>query len=315
MKRIFLLVMLVFVAGLLPAQAITVSRIAAVVNDEIITTHQLDLAVQSQLTKLEKRPSPAQVGALRKQLLSRLIEETLVQQRIRELNLSVNEEEVETAILDVQKQNNLTREDLANAVLAQGLTMEQYEENLRKQILRYKLLGEEVRSKVDVSEREVREYYRAHLDEYRSAPKTVLSALVFPVPEKAGAVERDGIRQVARQAMSRLRQGEALDQVAESYMTDYGASASRLGSFSDGELDPQFVESIQGVEPGGLGTLIEKETSLLILQVDEQELGGLRQFEAVQFEIYQTIADQKTDAKIKQWTQGLKQKAFIDIRL
>lgn len=315
MKRIVLLLALFVLVGMTPARAVMISQIAAVVNDEIITTHQLDLAVKSQLTKLDRRPSPAQVGALRKEMLSRLVEEALVEQRIRALNLQVSPEEVELAALDVQRQNKLSAEELEQAVLTQGLTMEQYRENLRKQLLRYKLLGEEVRSKVDVSEREVREYYKAHIDEYRQPPKKTISALIFPVPERAGAMERDAIRQAARTAMARLRQGEVLAQVAEEFSTSNGASMSQLGSFAAGELDPDFEAAIQGVEPGNIGNLVETPEKLLILKVDEQLPGSLRQFEAVQVEIYQTIMDQKTDARIKEWTQSLKQKAFIDIRL
>jgi len=147
--------------GLNSASAQVVSRIAAVVNKDIITTNQLDQKLQEQLAKQEQQPSPAQLGALRQELLSRLIEETLIEQRIKALNLTASEEEVETAVLDVQKKNQLTREALEEAVTTQGLGFEAYRENLRKQILRYKLIGKEVRSQVDVSEGEVVEYYRS----------------------------------------------------------------------------------------------------------------------------------------------------------
>jgi peptidyl-prolyl cis-trans isomerase SurA len=298
-----------------PVAAETVSRIAAVVNGDIITTFELDQALNTQLAKSEKRPSPAQVGAMRKELLSRLIEEQLVQQRIRALHLKVSDEEVDNAILDVQKQNKLTREQLEQALQTQGLTFETYRENLRRQILRYKLVGQEVRSKVDVSEREVREYYRAHLDEYRLAPTVTLSAITFPVPEKAGSAERESIRNAARAALGRLRGGEDLEQVTLAYRDDLGATGGPLGVFAEGELTPEFAKAIAAVEKGGLGTLAESDRAIVILRVDDRSTGGLRQFEAVRPEITQTLTDQKTDGRIKEWTQSLKQKSFIDIRL
>jgi len=52
-----------------------------------------------------------------------------------------------------------------------------------------------------------------------------------------------------------------------------------------------------------------------VLKVDDRSSGGLRQFEAVRPEITQTLMDQKTDGRIREWTQTLKQKSFIDIRL
>ena len=314
-KRIVLVAGILCLAAVSPTLAETVSRIAAVVNGEIITTYELDQALSSQLAKTDKHPSPAQLGALRKELLSRLIEEELVQQRIQALHLQVSDEEVDNAILDVQKQNKLTREQLEQAVQAQGLTFAAYRDNLRKQILRYKLVGQEVRSKVDVSEREVTEYYRAHLDEYRMAPTVTLSAITFPVPERAGSAERESLRNAAREALGRLRQGEALEQVASRYSSTAGATAGPLGTFTEGELTPEFAKAVSGVEKGGLGALAETDKAMFLLKVDDRSPGGLRQFEAVRPEITQKLTDQKIDGRIKEWTQSLKQKSFIDIRL
>jgi peptidyl-prolyl cis-trans isomerase SurA len=313
--RIVLLAGMFCLAAMAPARAEMVSRIAAVVNGDIITTYELDQALNAQLAKSPKQPSPSQVGALRKDLLSRLIEEELIQQRIRSLRLQVSDEEVENAILDVQKQNQLTRAQLEQAIQSQGLTFADYRENLRKQILRYKLIGQEVRSKVDVSEREVLDYYRAHLEEYRLAPTVTLSAVTFPVPEKAGEAEREAIRNTAREAMARLRQGEALEQVAGSYRDSVGATGSSLGTLAEGELTPEFAKAVAGVEKGGLGTLTETDKTIIVLKVDDRSPAGLRQFETVRPEITQTLIDQKTDGRIKEWTQTLKQKSFIDIRL
>jgi peptidyl-prolyl cis-trans isomerase SurA len=314
-RQIALLIGLLSCVSLAPVRAETVSRIAAVVNDDIITTFELDQALKNQLAKSERQPSPAQIGALRKELLSRLIEEELVQQRIRALRLQVSDEEVENAILDVQKQNKLTREQLEQAVHSQGLTFDAYRDNLRKQILRYKLVGQEVRSKVDVSESEVRDYYRAHLDEYRLPPTVTLSAITFPLPEKAGAAEREAIRKEARAALDLLRKGEALDLVIGVYGGKTGATADKLGTFAEGELTQEFSKAVVGVDKGGFGSPAETDRAIVLLKVEERSPGGLRQFEAVRPEITQTLTDQKTDGRIKEWTQGLKQKSFIDIRL
>ena len=315
MKRLALLAGCLWMAALAPAQAEVVSRIAAVVNDEIITTYALEQALDSHLGKAERRPAPAQLGALRKELLSRLIEETLIQQRIRTLKLQVGDDEVESAIADVQAQNQLTREQLEQALQAQGLSFAEYRENLRKQILRYRLINQEVRSRVDVSEREVRDYFRAHLEEYRLPPSVALSTITFPVPEQAGAVEREAIRAAAREALGRLRQGEPLAQVALSYRDRFGGTGGSMGTFAEGELTPEFARAIAGVEKGGLGSLVETERTIIVLKVDDRTTAGLRQFEEMRPEITQTLLDQKTEGRIREWTQTLKQKAFIDVRL
>lgn len=301
--------------GLTSVSAQVVSRVAAVVNKEIISTHQLDQRLQEQLAKQQKQPSPVQMGALRQELLSRMIEESLVQQRISVLNLTVSEEEIETALLDVQKKNQLSRDDLEDAVQSQGLDFADYRDNLRQQILRYKLIGEEVRSQIDVPERELVEYYRAHLDDYRLPPEVELSALSFPVSEKASEQERTQIRKMANEARTRLQQGEALEEVADSYNQTYGATGGSMGKFVYEELTPEFVEAVNEVEDGTFTAPVEMGTAIHLLRVDDRLSEGLRQFDAVKFDIHQMILDQKTDARIKEWTKALKNKAFIDIRL
>jgi len=315
MRQIGIVLLLLCSIGLSPAVAEVVSRIAAVVNKDIITTNQLDQKLKMQLAKEGSQPSPAQLGSMRQELLSRLIEETLLQQRIKELNLKATDEEVEKALNDVQRNNQMTREELKEAVQLQGLDFETYRENLRSQILRYKLIGEEVRSKVDVPEREIVEYYRAHLDDYRLPAEVRLSAITFPISKKASDQERQKIRQVADEALTRLQGGESLEQVTKSYNQTYGATGGELGRFLYSELVPGFAEAIKGVEAGGFSKPVVGDESIHLLRVDELLPGRLRQFDTVKSDIYERIMDQKTDVRLKEWTKSLKAKAFIDIRL
>lgn len=315
MKRTLLVVLIWLLVGAASAQATVVSRIAAVVNDDIITTHQLDQALQKELNSMDGKPSPAQLGAMRKELISRLIEESLVQQRIKELNLTVTDEEIEMAIQDVQNQNQLTRQDLEEALLAQGMEFEVYRQNLRDQILRYKLMGVEVRRKIEVSDGEVRDYFRAHLDDYRKEAEVNLSALTFPVPERAGLAERDAIRQAALTARDLLLQGKSIEAVAARFSSDYGAAASSLGAIARQSLDPDFSDAIADVEAGGTGRLVEKPAAFILLRVDGQQDGGLYPYASVEQQIRQHLIEQKTDVRLREWTKALKQKAFIDIRL
>ena len=315
MKHAGIALLLLLGVSLAQAEAETISRIAAVVNSDIITTNQLDQKLQEHLAKQDRQPSPAQLGVLRQELLSRMIEESLVQQRIKALKLSVSEEEIETALIDVQRKNQLTREALEEAVMAQGLTFDAYRENLRQQIMRYKLVSAEVRSQVDVTEQEVVEYFRAHLDDYREPPEMMLSSLAFPVKKNATAEEKARVRAVAQEALERLRRNEPLETVAAAYKANHGATGGPLGRFADSELTPAFTAALEGVLVGAYSEPVEVGESISLLRVDARHSGGLRQFDSVKFDIRQMIMDQKTDARIKEWTKALRAKAFIDVRL
>lgn len=315
MKRILLIILTGLLVGTTGAQAAVVSRIAAVVNDEIITTHQLDLALKKELSRMPESPTPAQLGTLRQDLLSRLIEERLINQRIKALDLKVSKEELEVALQDVQTQNQLSRDDLKEAIKAKGLAFEEYQDNLRNQILRYKLLGMEVRRKIEVSQGEIRDYYRAHLEDYRLPAKVSLSALAFPVPARAGLAEKESIHKAAQTALDLMKNGTSMEEVADQFSTDFGVSFHSLGSVENTALEPAFAAAIENVAAGEFSALIEKETALLLLRVDDRQEAGLQQFPTVEEDIRQHLLEQKSEVRSKEWIKGLKQKAFIDIRI
>lgn len=317
MKRLLVLVAMLLLAPLTGVRAETVSRIAAVVNDELITTHQLDRKVAERLTAEAggQRLPAEKTDDLRRSVLSELVEEALVRQRIDELGLKVTDEEIEAAIQDVQKQNKLTREQLVQALQFEGMTFDAYRENLGKQILRFKLLGREVQSKVEVTNQEIRDYFRAHIDDFREPAYVRLARLTFPLPAKATAVQIEAVRTKAEAALARLRQGEDFYSVLLSSTADQSAEGGDLGSFKAGELTAAFERAVQGLKEGEVSAVIETPDGFHILRVEERSPGKIRQFDAVQDEIQKAIADQKTEARFKEWAQGLRKNAYIDIRL
>lgn len=312
MKRLFHIVAILL---LLPplAAAETVSRIAAVVNTEIITTRQLDREV-AERTGGGNLPA-AEMDSLRRKVLSELIEKTLAMQRVDELGIKVGEDEIESAIEDVQKQNHLTREQLIEALRFQGMDFEKYRENLRQQILRYKLLGREVQAKVEVTNNEIRDYFREHIDEYREEPFVRLSRITFPIPEKATTVQIDAIREKVREALGRLAQGEEFYTVLLSCTADKSAEGGDMGTFAEGELTPAFEKAVRGLKEGEVSGLVETPAGFHILQVTERSPGRVRQFDAVKEEIHRILRDLKTEERFKEWSEGLRKNAYIDIRL
>lgn len=317
MKRLLTIVAVLLLVQLVPARAETVSRIAAVVNDEIITTYQLELKVAERLDSQAAgtKFSAEEMGTLRQGVLSELIEEALVRQRIDELGLKVSDEEIEAAIQDVQRQNKLTREQLVQALQFEGMAFDDYRENLRKQILRFKLLGREVQSKVEVTNQEIRDYFREHIDDYREPPFVRLNSINFPVPEKATTVQAEAIRAKAEVALERLRQGEEFYAVLLSVSADQSANGGDLGSFQEGELTPAFERAIRGLKEGEVSGIVETPQGFHILQVATRSTGSIRQFDAVKGEIEKILAERKTEERYKEWAKGLRKNAYIDVRL
>jgi peptidyl-prolyl cis-trans isomerase SurA len=308
------LVLLVFFTLSVPAQAEVVSKIAAVVNNEIITTHQLDLKLTDYLaSKAQGKVIPQeQLKEMRRQFLDRLIEEELVQQKIKSLKLTASDIEIEDAIKDIQRQNQITREQLILALQAQGLSFDAYREKMRDQILRFKLVGREVQSKVDVTDQDIRDYFRAHIDDYREAPTVELDHLRLALPERASTSQVASARDKAGQALLKLRSGTTLAAViAETE----GAIGGKMGSLKEQELSPLIRDALVGTGVGDFSDVVDTPTGLMIFHVIGRSPGSIRNFDDVKIEIRQQLTDQDREDRFQTWTRDLRKNAYIDIRL
>ncbi|RME39379.1 MAG: hypothetical protein D6794_03955, partial [Deltaproteobacteria bacterium] len=287
-----------------PAAAEVINRIAAVVNDDIITTYQLEQEVAKRLAQRARgeKIDAGQMATLRRTLLEKMIEETLLQQQIKALGLKVSEAEIDEAIRDVQRQNKLTEERLQKALAAEGLTMKAYREKLRDQILRLKLVGRQVQSKVDVSDSDIREYFRAHIDEFREPPYVVLSNIVIPVPEGADSAQVEAARRLAGKVVERLRAGESYTAVLDELKTQGLGSGSDMGRFQEKELSRDIARRLEGLKPGDYSDPLEKPTGFFIFRVDERVPGSIRNFDLVKAEIRQKLIDEAREREFRKWS-------------
>jgi peptidyl-prolyl cis-trans isomerase SurA len=284
----------------------TINRIAAVVNDEVITTFQLEQA-------LKENPAAGAEG--KRQVLEKMIENTLLQQRIREIDLRVTDEELEAAIVDVQRQNNLTRGQLEDALRQQGMSLAEYRENLRGQILQFKLLAREVESQIEVSNQEIRDYFQEHVDDYRQPPSIRLSRISFPLPAQAGEEQVAAVRRQADAAREQLLQGEDFSSVLRSASAAVEADGGDMGLVKHKDLTGAFANAVRDLGPGQVSAIIETPQGLHLLLVTDRNTDQVRQLDEVKEEIANILREQKGDGGLQRWKRQLKEKARIEIRI
>jgi peptidyl-prolyl cis-trans isomerase SurA len=297
---------LVIACLLLPLNvaAEVVNRIAAVVNNEVITTNELEgeMAAQGRATD-------------RLEVLSRMIEEVLIRQRIVELQIRADDDEIEAAIRDIQRQNDLSREQLEEALQAEGISLTQYRQTLRDQILRYKLIGHEVQNKVEVSSQEIRDYFRENIDRFREMPNIHLSRMTFRISPRAGMTQVAEVRAMAEEALARLRQGEEFHAVLLSYTAGNKAEGGDMGSLPTRDLAPSFARAVGHLNAGEVSDLVETPDGFHLLRVEEKSDGRVRHFDSVKDDIRALLLEQKAEEGFRKWAQGLRANAYIEIRI
>ncbi|PLX84018.1 MAG: hypothetical protein C0617_09330 [Desulfuromonas sp.] len=317
MKRLLSTIAVLALLWAVPVGAEVVSRIAAVVNEEVITTRQLDLELAARMATEARGEtlSSAAVEARRQTVLSELIEQVLIRQRVAELGIEVSDGEVDEAVDDILKQNNLSGEQLEEALRLQGMSFAEYRKNLRKQIERYKLIGREVQAKVEVTNQEIRAYFREHIDEFREAPFLRLNRMTFALPPRASGEQVEALRAEAEKAAARLSAGEDLYTVLLGYASDPGVDGGDMGTFVEGELTAAFERAVEGLGEGDVSPVVEAAEGFHLLQVAERSPGSIRPYDSVEDEITAVLKERKTQERLQAWSEELKKGAYIDRRL
>ena len=172
-----------------------VTGIVAIVNDDIITSWEVSQAMQPVIKEAEKKEplTDAARNELRSNVIKGLIDKKLAEQKIKELNIKVSDEDLRQSIEDVKKQNNLTQEALVAALASQGLTYEQYKSQLRDQLERLRLVSQEVKSKIQVSEQEMMDYYWANKSLFTEDESFRARHIFIKIPKNATDKELDAI--------------------------------------------------------------------------------------------------------------------------
>ena len=298
-----------------PSTAKVVSGIAAIVNEEIITTVEVDKEYQQMQKEAEKLPSVDQAG-LRSAALNRLVDKKLIEQKIRDLAIKVTEEEVNLAIEDVKKQNSLSQEALEQALGTQGLTFAQYRTQLKEQLERLRLMSQEVRSKVQVGERETRDYYEANLATYGGNELFRARHIFFKLDKKGGAEELAKAEALANDVLAKARAGEDFAELAKKHSHDPAAAkdGGDLGTFKKSDMLPEIGDTVAAMKPGEVSSVVLSPAGLHIIKLEEKSQGTGKPFEEVRDSIEDLLYKKKSDERFAQWVKDLRNAAVIEIR-
>ena len=296
-----------------------VDTIAAIVNDEIVTLYEINREAQPLIREAEKKSAidAAARSQIRRAALEHLIEKKLLDQKVKELNIKVTDEEIKQAIDDVKKQNNMSSQDaLVSALASQGLTFEQYRTQLREQIEKLKLVSIEVRAKIQVGETEMREYYEANRAKYSEEDTFRARHIFFRTNEKAPADDIKKAMTTALMVLAEAKSGKDFAELATSYSEDPAArkDGGALGTFKKGDMMPELETAILVMKPGEVSELVYTSSGFHIIKLEDRTTGKMKPFEGVKTEIEDALYRKKSEERFSQWAKELRARASIEMK-
>lgn len=320
LKTVFAVwMMMLFTAA--AAGAVVVDRIVAVVNDEVVTLSELNRAFESFARKIEADyKGDNKEGFLKhnKELfLRRIVDQILIEQEAKKAGkgfATIKDEEVMVVLNDMLARNQVSMDDYIRKLAAEGSSLEAIKKEIRDQMLRMRLLRQEVQSKIVVTDEEIGEYYNKHRTEYEG--KEALRLKQILIPAGADKASREAASTLARQIHERLVKGESFDALAAQYSKGPAAAqGGDIGFVERGVIIPAVEKSVFGLSVGQLSEVIESEIGFHILAVTDRRGAGVKPLPAVRNEIKAKIEEEKIAKKYDEWIEGLRKKSFVDIRL
>ena len=249
-----------------------VDGIAAIVNNEAITCSQLreetDAIVQQlKASGMKRLPD---MDALKARTLDALIDKAVELQEAKKQGITVSDEELAKAIADVEEQNGLPAGSLLDLLKQRGVDVERYKKTLRDRLVISKLTNAEVRSRLQVSEEAMREYYRKYLEHPKPLREIRLASILVELPPDPTPEQVEKARKRIEAIRRRIEAGEDFARLAtlESDAPE-AARGGDMGWFLPGSLPPRFAAVFQ-LSKGAVSPVIRSPAGFHLLKVTDE---------------------------------------------
>ncbi len=308
------------------AEAAIVERVVAVVGERPILLSELRQRARPHLVRIAMSTQNASQQAaaeseMFRELLTRLIDERLEEQAADKAHLSVTPEEVDNGIRQVAAQARLDPKQLIAEAKRQGLTEQDYRDEIRRQVLEGKLIQLRVRGRVRVTEQDARAAYTNFVKELAQQSPVELRILVLSIPP--GTNEQTAAARVtlAEELSRRARSGEDFCHLVLEYSDDPSTknTCGSRGPVPLQALFPELQEVARTQKPGETSAPIvfrdpTGQQAVLVVQTIASQ-GKAPPFEQVRDQMMERAYVEATERQRKQWLQELRRGVYIDVRL
>lgn len=257
-------------------KVLTLDRIVAVVNGEVITRHELAQRIRLVSAQLaqQKTPLPAP-DVLERQVLERMVSDRVLLQHARETGIRVEDGPLEKILARIAADNKMSLSDFRQALERDGLSFARFREDIRDEVTMARLREREVDSRIVVTEAEIDNLLRTRETQQGAAEELALAHILIRLPEGASPEQIAERRARAEQALLAVRGGSDFRQVAASFSD--APDALKGGDMGSRPLDrwpTLFAEAARTLKVGDVSGVLRSPAGFHILRVAARTASG-----------------------------------------
>jgi peptidyl-prolyl cis-trans isomerase SurA len=303
------------------ARAQVVDKVAAVVNDDLIALSEVERRAAPELAAVNQTRDPQQRADLRRKALQsaveQLIGEKLMEKQMDELGIAVSDQEVELGLEDVRRQNNFDADQFEQALRSEGYSMREYREFMRKQLRRLKLVNVKVRSKVTVSEKDLRAAYDRWARLEQADPEIRARHILVKLDAKASPQQEAKALEKAKALAAEARK-PGMDFAELAKKKSDGPSApdgGDLGTFRRGLMVPEFDKVAFALPQGGVSDPVRTRFGWHVIKVEERRSVAVKSFEEMKDQLQERLTREQLEKYTDQYVKELRQQAAVEVRI
>ena len=289
----------------------------AQVNDQIISRSDFERS-QAQLEQEARQQnwSEQELADHKKDMLRDLIDQQLLLSKGKELGIT-GETELVRRLDEIRKQNHLdSMEDLEKAATQQGVSYEDFKQNIRNGIVTQQVIRDQVGRHLQMTQAELQRYYQEHQKDFSQPESVRLSEILIPVATGGDdAANLAAAKAKADDVEAKLKAGSSFEELAKA--NSAGSTAAQggdLGEFKRGSLAKQLEDATFSLQANQYTEPIRTKQGYVILKVAQHTAGGAQDLAAVRTQVEEAAYMSRMQPALRDYLAQLRQNAYIDIR-
>ncbi|MAZ44278.1 MAG: hypothetical protein CMF48_03765 [Legionellales bacterium] len=257
------------------ALAAPINQILAVVNDDPITSAELDKRL-SQIKQNQTVLPPEAI--LKEQVLTYLIGQKVQLQRAEQLGIYVTPAQLSLALQEVARERDMSESEFVAYLERANLTEEDFKKQVEEELILSRLYQKDVTAKINVTEKEIEQFLTSPEGQRQAGIQYRVRHALFALPADPSSDQLEQAQQTADRFLEALQNGASFEQLAQQYSDAQDAlQGGDLGWRRSNELPSLFAQNVQKLSPGEATQLLRNSSGFHLVYLE-----GIRQASAHQ---------------------------------
>jgi peptidyl-prolyl cis-trans isomerase SurA len=301
---------LVFSATPVWADEILVDGIAAQVGEDVVLVSEVMTMVADGEKQMRAQGAPeSEIAKLRAQGLERMIEEKLIRNEVKRMELYATEDEIDQTIEMIAADNGLSVEELTKSVVSNNLDFEDYRNQIREKIEYQRVIQVSLMSKIEIEETAVRRLYDQRFKDQPDGGEQVhLRHLLVPVgPDKDAETACAEVNAAA----ARIAAGESFELLASEISVVAPNQGGDIGWLHASSLASWMAQLVAQLQPGQVSPVNQQPFGCNLLKLVEKKDFERISYEDAQPQLYREIQQMMMETEFVTWMEDLRDHIYI----